>query len=426
MRLKIKLILLFTLLLILTSGSIFITSAYKLKESLTEEANYRMTDMLIHLHTASQFIDNKSLKSVLKKFMNITYKSNDYTLNIASISIKKDNKNIKVSRIIKGKTISFILKKQNKEIASAVYSITGLHKTIEEILIKQGLISLLILFLGIFSIFFFSHTLTRKLTKLTKAMDKISNHNYKVRISINSKDEIGKLANHFNSMAQSLEEGEFAKTVLKRYVTKQVAENILKKKNELKLEGDKRNIAVLFGDIRGFTKLSSNMEPEKIIALLNDFFSIIIDIIIKYDGVLDKFIGDGFLAFWNAPLDQKDYIEKSCDAAIEIVNAIKRKNINRIKNGQTPVEMGMGINIGQAIAGNVGSEKRMDYTVIGNTVNIAERVEGFAPNTTIYVTKAVYELIKGDYILNFIGLKKTGENIKLEVHELIRRKDVLS
>jgi class 3 adenylate cyclase len=190
-----------------------------------------------------------------------------------------------------------------------------------------------------------------------------------------------------------LEEGEFVKRIFKRYVTRQVAEKILSEKEFVNLKGDRREVSILFADIRGFTKFSQHMSPEEIIALLNHYFAPIIDVIIENEGVLDKFIGDGFLAFWNAPMSQKDYALRTCQAALGIQRVIARLNFQRENEGKVQIQMGMGIHTGTAIAGNIGSSRRMEYTIIGESVNFAERLQEAAMQGEILVSARTRELV---------------------------------
>jgi adenylate cyclase len=181
-----------------------------------------------------------------------------------------------------------------------------------------------------------------------------------------------------------------------RYVTRQVAEQILKDRDRLKLGGNRSLVAVLFSDIRSFTTLSEQSEAEEIVAMLNEYFSRMLEPIFFYQGTLDKFIGDAIMAVFGAPLSQPDDAERAVRAALEMRRALRSYNQERLARGLAPIDNGIGITKGEAISGNIGSEQRMDYTVIGDTVNIASRLEGLTKNydQKILINEDVYLEIK--------------------------------
>jgi len=185
-------------------------------------------------------------------------------------------------------------------------------------------------------------------------------------------------------------------STLCRYVTRQVAEQILKDRDRLKLGGNRTMVAVLFSDIRDFTTISEQSSAEDIVAMLNDYFSHMLEPIFKYDGMLDKFIGDAMMAVFGAPISREDDAERAVRAALDMRRALRKYNLARQTRGLSPIDNGIGITKGEAISGNIGSEQRMDYTVIGDTVNIASRLEGLTKNYEykILVNEEVYREIK--------------------------------
>ncbi len=185
-------------------------------------------------------------------------------------------------------------------------------------------------------------------------------------------------------------------STLCRYVTRQIAEQVLKDRDRLKLGGNRSMVAVLFSDIRNFTTISEQSSAEEIVALLNDYFSRMIEPIFSYEGTLDKFIGDAIMAVFGAPVTREDDAERAVRAAMEMRRALKHFNEERKAKGLPPLDNGIGITKGEAISGNIGSEQRMDYTVIGDTVNVASRLEGLTKNYDykILINQEVYQEIK--------------------------------
>ncbi len=186
-------------------------------------------------------------------------------------------------------------------------------------------------------------------------------------------------------------------STLCRYVTRQVAEQIMKDRDKLKLGGNRSMVSVLFSDIRNFTTISEQSRAEEVVSLLNEYFSRMLEPIFLYEGTLDKFIGDAIMAVFGAPVTQADDAERAVKAAREMRRALKKYNVDRQVRGLPPIGNGIGITKGEAISGNIGSEQRMDYTVIGDTVNVASRLEGLTKNYEykILVNDDVYQEIKG-------------------------------
>jgi adenylate cyclase len=169
----------------------------------------------------------------------------------------------------------------------------------------------------------------------------------------------------------------FIKGMFSRYVSPKVVEELVKNPNaELKLGGNKQVVTVLFSDIRGFTTLSEQLEPEAVVEQLNEYFQTWTDIIFKYDGTVDKFIGDAVMAIFGAPVAHPDDAERAVRAAWDMKSALDKLNDRWTTQGKHTFAIGVGLNTGEAIVGNMGSHQAMGYTVIGDTVNLASRLEG--------------------------------------------------
>ena len=168
----------------------------------------------------------------------------------------------------------------------------------------------------------------------------------------------------------------FFRNAFSKYLSKDLLDEILKNPNILKLGGEKREISVLFSDIRGFTSLSEKLNPEELVSLLNIYLTPMTNIILKNKGFLDKYIGDAIMAIWNAPVKVKEHPYFAIKTAYEMIQKIDELNKKLLSKGFPNLNIGIGINTGEAVVGNMGSQDRFEYTAIGDTVNLASRLEG--------------------------------------------------
>ena len=209
------------------------------------------------------------------------------------------------------------------------------------------------------------------------------------------------------------------KNTFKRYVSKQVVDELLDDDAKLNLGGEKREVTVLFSDIRGFTSMSEKMEPEKVVSTLNKYFSLMIDIVFKNNGTLDKIIGDELMIVYGAPTSSKDDTERALKTAIEMQEKINIFNKERKKNKEVPIKVGIGINKGLVVSGNIGSRELMDYTVIGDTVNLGARLCSAAGPDKIIVSKTVWEATKNLYPFKKLNpIKVKGKKDEINIYEV--------
>lgn len=192
--------------------------------------------------------------------------------------------------------------------------------------------------------------------------------------------ETRELGDSFNQMIAGLKERDFVKETFSRYVTKQVAEEILRDPDRIAPGGTKREVTILFSDIRGFTTFSEDHSPEDVIAHLNEYLAAMVDIIFKYEGTLDKYIGDAIMAVYGSPLPHEDDPLRAVRTALEMQEILAKLNDRWETEGKPPLRIGIGINTGDVIAGNIGDVRRMEYTVIGDNVNLASRIESLTKN----------------------------------------------
>ena len=193
-------------------------------------------------------------------------------------------------------------------------------------------------------------------------------------------------------------------SAFKKYVAPQVVSKIARSgEYELKLGGETRDIAALFVDIRGFTPLSESMEPEQVVEILNSYLKLTTNCIFKHGGTLDKFIGDATMAIFNAPFDTDDYVYKAVLTAWDIARGGDEIERECVEKFGKHVGFGVGVNCGKAVVGNIGCDFRMDYTAIGDTVNTAARLEANAPRGKVYISDAVYELVRDRISVEEVG-----------------------
>ena len=191
------------------------------------------------------------------------------------------------------------------------------------------------------------------------------------------------------------EKRKYRKTLLK-YLSPQLVETIMQDFNWASLRAEKRNLTVLFSDIRGFTSISEKLPPEAVVATLNEHLNMMVSVIFKHQGTLDKFVGDCVMAFWGAPLAQPNHAELAARAALEMIEGLEKLNRKWQSEGRPTLQIGVGINTGEMLFGNIGSEQRMDFTVIGDNVNLGSRLESATKelHATIVISDATYQQIR--------------------------------
>jgi len=213
-------------------------------------------------------------------------------------------------------------------------------------------------------------------------------------IELNRRDEFLVLANAFNDMAANLREKEFIKRTFERYVSKELAQQLLERRNEIKLGGDEVIVTILFADIRRFTTLAEDLPPAQVVELLNTFFSRMIRVVSAHGGIVDKLMGDSVMALFGVPFPAEDDAVRAVRCGLAMQQEVERFNTEREGQALPPLKMGIGINTGTVIAGNIGSADRMEYTVIGDNVNIAARLQGIAKPGQVLISDATWQQVR--------------------------------
>lgn len=277
-----------------------------------------------------------------------------------------------------------------------------------------------ILSVAIFLIFLFSNSISSPIEKLVYLTQQISKGNFDVNASkqVKSiiKDEVTDLAKSFDSMTSGLKERDKVKNLFSKFHGSKVAEDLLNK--DIGIGGQNKEVIVFFSDIRGFTAFSEKRPPEEVVEMLNEYFGVMVKIINTHNGVVDKFIGDAIMAIWGAPKGSPQDAENAVRACIEMRKALQQLNEKRISQNQPPINIGMGLHAGNAISGTIGSNERMEYTVIGNTINTGSRIEAStkAFGADLLISDEVVSKIGDKFLIEMAGaaeVKGRSEALKL-------------
>ena len=227
---------------------------------------------------------------------------------------------------------------------------------------------------------------SRPISELVAATEAIGKGDYRYRVELNRQDELGNLATAFNQMGEELFRHTLTRQSFGKYVGAEVLEMIIADPEKMWLKGHKNDATILFADIRDFTAYAENRDPERVVEMLNTYFDIATRAILDYGGYVDKFIGDGVLGVFGVPVYRNDHVERTVRAALDLMDQLRRQ-----KSPANPLlaSVGIGIHTGPIVSGNIGSQAKMEYTVIGDTVNLASRISSLAKPGEVLVTKAV-------------------------------------
>lgn len=252
--------------------------------------------------------------------------------------------------------------------------------------------------------------LAAPITAVAEAAGQVARGDFSRRIQTRRRDEVGEMARAFNTMAEDLERFEARvveesriRTDLSRYLSADLVEGVMSQEIDLSLGGTRQPVAVLFADVVAFTPLVESREPEEVVAVLNELFTFLTEIVFRHGGIVDKFIGDSVMAVFGVPRPQDDAPLRALRAAEEMLRWLETGNVRWQKRLGRPLELAVGIHAGEAVVGNVGSERRMEYTVIGDTVNVAARLEAMARPGQVLLTEAVAAAADDEFDLEPLG-----------------------
>jgi adenylate cyclase len=285
-------------------------------------------------------------------------------------------------------------------------------------------ITTMILCVAILGIYLFSKTLTNPIRRLVEGTNRIREGDFTTEIPSSTRDELGRLTTAFAEMGVGLAEREKIKTAFGKFVNKEVAERVLR--DEISLGGEVKQVAIFFSDIRSFTHISEQLKPNEVVEFLNDYMSRMVDCVNRTHGVVDKYIGDAIMAVWGAPFSLGNDTENAVNGALMMRESLAEFNIGRGGPKNPIIKIGCGINYGPVVAGQIGSTERMEYTVIGDAVNLASRIESLNKpfRTDILISEAAYAAVSGIYRVKAMKrIMVAGKTYPQQIYAVIGRID---
>ena len=289
-----------------------------------------------------------------------------------------------------------------------------------------ALAGILCIALILFLIRFVGGKMVRSIGKISRAAEQVADGNYGDPLPVKTRDEIGQLIESFNTMVQGLKEKDFISNTFGRYVDQEIARELMRRPEATRLGGEKRQVAILMSDLRDFTPLSETLSPDVTIRMLNRYFSRIIETIQKHQGIIVDFFGDALLVFFD-PLEGPvaPIISRSIACALEMQRIMEAFNAENRAEDLPELKMGIGLNAGEVVVGNIGSETRAKYGIVGSAVNVTQRIQSEAEGGEVVISQSVYYAAQDQLTIKKsfeAQLKGIQENVKLYVVEDLRDK----
>ena len=267
-----------------------------------------------------------------------------------------------------------------------------------EVIIGGLFAGLALCLVGVFSGFWFAAALSRPISRLRDGVRQVGEGDFAVAVPERGVREVAELAHSFNELGQQLteyiEKRDFIRDTFGRYVTQEVVTKLLEGEGALEMGGETREVSLIMSDLRGFTAIIAEMDPEEVITFLNRYLSRMIAILLDNRAVIDEILGDGILAFFGAPEPLEDHPARAVACALSMQAAMDEINAENEADGLPRLAMGIGVNTGSVVVGNIGSERRTKYSVVGSDVNFASRMEAFALAGQVLISAATYSRVK--------------------------------
>lgn len=250
-----------------------------------------------------------------------------------------------------------------------------------------------------------------------------------VHLSINSIADVGNQQNIYGALVvmDDVSDEKRLKSTMYRYMTQELAEQLLAS-GDAKLGGDRKEVSVLFSDIRGYTNLVESMDAEAVVGMLNEYFNVMVEPIFKHKGTLDKYMGDAIMGVFGSPIPLEDHAWKAVQTALDMRSALVNFNQQRIAQKQSPIRIGIGIHSGNAISGNIGHSRRMEFTVIGDDVNLGSRLEGTTKryNCDIIISGSTYQFCADWLVVRELDIVRVkGKTQPVSLYELVGEKSAV-
>lgn len=279
------------------------------------------------------------------------------------------------------------------------------------------LVTLAVILVALFVAILYGFRFSRPISQLVRATREIAKGNYQYRVPIRRNDELGNLAASFNSMGQELWKNSMTQRSFGKYVGTEILDMILANPETEWLKGTRNEATIVFGDVRGFTAFAAEKYPEQVVEALNEYLEIATSVITQFGGYVDKFIGDAVLGVFGVPVYRQDHVERAVRAALQLQEALRKKSAN---GNPLLTSVGISIHTGLVVAGNVGSQSKMEYTVIGDSVNMASRLNGFAGRGEIIVSRQVKDQLSDRVMIEDMGARKVkGKSEPVGVYKII-------
>ena len=283
---------------------------------------------------------------------------------------------------------------------------------------------IMVLSLAVLIVYFFSKSLTSPVKNLVVATKMIENGEFNINLKAKTKDEIGVLTNAFVEMGMGLEEKERMKDAFGRFVNQEIAEMAMK--NEIQLGGEIKQATIFFSDIRSFTAISEKLTPSEVVEFLNDYMTLMVECVNDNHGFVDKYIGDAIMAVWGTPISHGNDAENAINGALKMRTALIRFNLDRGSDKKPIIRIGCGLNTGDVLAGQIGSTERMEYTVIGDAVNLASRIEALNKpmGTDLLISQNTADVVEGIYdLVPMNKIKVKGKSEPQQIYAVLGRLD---
>ncbi len=364
-------------------GKLMSSVALPLKESLTDE--YALGVMIVVKHIDDQWVEDLIGTNLAQNALQIVFFSDSKI--VADNVSEKFSKTVieKLTQVPSGAGMlkiageRYITQRGSYDNGAGYLYATNLDYSLipfKEIQNKILLMGIAVLLVGLMFSIVFSKRIARPLRSLLEGTKGVIDDNYDFEIKHTSSDEVGELSKAFNHMLKGLREKKYIQDTFGKYVHPSIVENILSNPDNILPGGTRSYQSVLFCDVANFTSFSETMAPESLIQLLNEYLGAMTEEISQTHGILDKYIGDAIMAFWGPPFTPGNHSLLACQAALNMQAQLKILRPQWLAKGLPEIRMRVGVATGHMIVGNIGSEKNLEYTCIGDTVNYSSRLEG--------------------------------------------------